>query len=147
MQEAIGEEIAESRRFLMVTLWFGRKRDGYGTKDGGHDISCPYKARRWRCEVATGSKSPHAKTAYGAPTRADQERKEGGASLAITRSKDPNREIRTAKSGCATTRAKIRGAKYAQEKRWRPEGRRYDTKDGGHDIPAAARNLRYRAPT
>src|SRR5438477_2189352 len=44
-------------------------------------------------------------------------------------------------------RAKIRGAKYAQKKRWRPEGRRYDKKDGGHDIPAAARNLRYRAPT
>src|SRR5439155_1663451 len=79
MQEAIGEEIAESRRFLMVTLWFGLKRDGYGTKDGGHDISCPYKARRWRCEVAAA-------------------------------------------------KSKIRRAKYAQEKRWRPEGRRYGFK-------------------
>jgi len=85
MHEAIEEEIAESRRFLMVTLWFGRKRDG------------ALKG------AATGSKSPHAKTAYGAPTRTHQERKEGVASLAVTRSKDPSREIRTAKSGCATT--------------------------------------------
>ena len=79
--------------------------------------------------------------------RTDAKEKEGGASLATTRSGDPSREYAQAKSGCATTRAKIRGAKYAQEKRWRPEGRRYDTKDGGHDIPAVARNLRYRAPT